>query len=1121
MSAHWSRLAEMKLYIEGQQKSDYIECHCTRAFIHDKYLLHWGLKGKPIYEDSDVEAHSGDEGVTHDPEGYDGYDSLSDDAMEELNYMRKDKPLIPFHDEFHGDLELMKQMGLPLGFMNSPQDIVKGAPNPEVSIFGPSEDGAQRGKSKQRKRKTKSDLVMNEVHEAPLPSPWAPTTDAGNRESDHNLISSGLETKIPRLEADEAAGSKDDGVYLRLDATDYASMGADEGFQEYWAKHGEMFVWERWVQKYGDMIDTSAHITPAHISEVDVVTTEQTEESETTTDNSSSQHLSDSLQNLTLATDAATTSNEEHHQNIQKTLDGVSETQDSYKANDEERAKENVKIVNMMHDYGCKGSPKANVDDEEHVEDTSADVSDNAKDGNDQSETYNDQWKQLWDENYTEVYWFYYNQYRKWFGKAGKEDVNEDSEYMSTSGKSDALPPQCNFTTNSSDLFRFKEYSKANVKSSDVDENNSLAVEINDSEIAPSEMSAFSVSVAASDIDGEDSRKTPIPKNRFTPIGYNFKDPCGYQGPRECDAEFTYTTSDMLDIKDFAHLHQGKNTDENNSMAVEVNESEIAISEFESNSAYQSDNNGTESEESVDGDINLEFSQSESSEEEPSDGGSKRNRQRRRRKQMNSLTATLQRIQKQQETGGSTPGDGDNGDGEEPPNDKPTKLPNSHAIEADDDEDSSESEEDEDAETVGNKRAKMDSALNLIGLKTLPGHNRNSLSIQAAHVTYREKQLKKKSKINLGSTPVVMTQVKHFLDITKANESGDHKNVDDLKSSPEDYLKTPTNVIPPEANVAMETGSEDVTPNGTDPVAVDLFKTNTEASEAKQNIEPDLSKENVDNVNKESDIKIEGVGDNIGDTALEHITVDDDKGSVKSSGSKKGSSKKKRRRKASKYQLTPMPSDIADDDELRKYWAQRYRLFSKFDDGIKLDREGWFSVTPEKIAKHIAERCECDVIIDAFCGVGGNAIQFALTCERVIAIDIDPVKLECAKNNAKIYGVEDRIDFIEGDYMKLAPSLKADVVYLSPPWGGPGYLEAEVFDIETMISLNGFTIFEISEKITKNIAYFMPRNVNADQLSSLAGPGGKVEIEQNLLNQKLKTITAYYGDLIDTETESY
>lgn len=35
-------------------------------------------------------------------------------------------------------------------------------------------------------------------------------------------------------------------------------------------------------------------------------------------------------------------------------------------------------------------------------------------------------------------------------------------------------------------------------------------------------------------------------------------------------------------------------------------------------------------------------------------------------------------------------------------------------------------------------------------------------------------------------------------------------------------------------------------------------------------------------------------------------------------------------------------------------------------------------MTPEGIAKHIAKRCKCDIVIDAFCGAGGNAIQFAL-----------------------------------------------------------------------------------------------------------------------------------------------
>jgi len=68
--------------------------------------------------------------------------------------------------------------------------------------------------------------------------------------------------------------------------------------------------------------------------------------------------------------------------------------------------------------------------------------------------------------------------------------------------------------------------------------------------------------------------------------------------------------------------------------------------------------------------------------------------------------------------------------------------------------------------------------------------------------------------------------------------------------------------------------------------------------------------------------------------------------------------------------------------------AKHFRTVGQFDDnGVRtfayfLLSEGWFSVTPERIARHIASRCQCDLIIDAFCGVGGNTIQFAYTCER-------------------------------------------------------------------------------------------------------------------------------------------
>nr|GEZ10308.1 WW domain-containing protein [Tanacetum cinerariifolium] len=62
---------------------------------------------------------------------------------------------------------------------------------------------------------------------------------------------------------------------------------------------------------------------------------------------------------------------------------------------------------------------------------------------------------------------------------------------------------------------------------------------------------------------------------------------------------------------------------------------------------------------------------------------------------------------------------------------------------------------------------------------------------------------------------------------------------------------------------------------------------------------------------------------------------------------------------------------------ISKYWRQRYLLFSKYDDSIKMDEECWFSATLECIAKHHAFCCGNGIVVDYFSGVGGNAIRFA------------------------------------------------------------------------------------------------------------------------------------------------
>ncbi|KAK0575594.1 hypothetical protein LWI29_003384 [Acer saccharum] len=204
-----------------------------------------------------------------------------------------------------------------------------------------------------------------------------------------------------------------------------------------------------------------------------------------------------------------------------------------------------------------------------------------------------------------------------------------------------------------------------------------------------------------------------------------------------------------------------------------------------------------------------------------------------------------------------------------------------------------------------------------------------------------------------------------------------------------------------------------------------------------------------------------------------------------------------------------------------KYWCQRYLLFSRFDDGIRMDEEGWFSVTPESLARHHAVKCGDGIIVDCFTGVGGNAIQFAQRSKHVIAIDIDPKKIDYAYHNATIYGVVDQIDFMKGDFFNLARTLKADTVFLSPPWGGPDYVKVKTYDIQTMLKPhNGNLLFNCAKDIASRIVMFLPRNVDVNQLAELclsAFPTWSLEVEKNFLNGKLKAITAYFNHTVVRE----
>jgi|TARA_B100001758_G_C18385492_1_gene599832 trimethylguanosine synthase len=237
-----------------------------------------------------------------------------------------------------------------------------------------------------------------------------------------------------------------------------------------------------------------------------------------------------------------------------------------------------------------------------------------------------------------------------------------------------------------------------------------------------------------------------------------------------------------------------------------------------------------------------------------------------------------------------------------------------------------------------------------------------------------------------------------------------------------------------------------------------------------------------------------------------------------------------------------------------KYWLQRHRYFTLFDHGTCLDTEAWYSVTPERIAIHQAVRCNHSligpfdstigtrashrrhVIYDLFCGVGGNAIAFARkTGAHVIAIDIDMTQLHFAARNAITYGVGFSIDFICDNSISIlkgahsvdlgtVPRPLTDMIFLSPPWGGPSYRSADSFDLCTAFvgGQNFLQLLTLALQITPNVAFFLPRNTDLRPLlamslcTSVATGDDAVlsfEVEKNYVNGKFKAITIYFGKL--------
>ncbi len=190
--------------------------------------------------------------------------------------------------------------------------------------------------------------------------------------------------------------------------------------------------------------------------------------------------------------------------------------------------------------------------------------------------------------------------------------------------------------------------------------------------------------------------------------------------------------------------------------------------------------------------------------------------------------------------------------------------------------------------------------------------------------------------------------------------------------------------------------------------------------------------------------------------------------------------------------------------------------FKKFSNpNVKFDEEEYEFATHEILAEYLAKRLKTNTIADLCCSVGSNSIQFAKFSDKVVAIDISKERLEKARYNAKLYNVDKKIEFILGDVLddSLLRKIRADIVFIDPDWSKEGNYEVHVTDINKTVPPIPEIFEKVKESISKNIAIKFSKNMNINSVKEL----GHCELEYVYLNDVLKFIIAYFGNLKNVE----
>lgn len=168
---------------------------------------------------------------------------------------------------------------------------------------------------------------------------------------------------------------------------------------------------------------------------------------------------------------------------------------------------------------------------------------------------------------------------------------------------------------------------------------------------------------------------------------------------------------------------------------------------------------------------------------------------------------------------------------------------------------------------------------------------------------------------------------------------------------------------------------------------------------------------------------------------------------------------------------------------------------------------GLEQATEEKIADLIALRFLSDwKVVDLTSSIGGNLLSLAQRCRRVVAVDCDQENLICARANAQVYGLNEKIEFIEGDATENIVE-DADAFFLDPARDREG-------KTKTRSILNSrpeiLKILPEIFKVTRNVGIKISPAFDYRELALLPQ---EPEIEIISVDNNCKVAMLWFGDL--------